>query len=76
MPFAVFAQEDGSKVKVPPTVPYDYETLMGERSALDLVTPSNIKTEAELDLKSGNYIIRTKIGEKEVGVPFILTPQE
>ena len=76
MPFTVFAQEDGSKVKVQPTVPYDYETLMGERSALDLVTPSNIKTEAELDLKSGNYIIRTKIGEKEVGVPFILTPQE
>ena len=78
IPFAVYAQteSDSQKPKVQQTIPADYETLMGEKSALDLVTPSNIKTEAEYDDKTGNYIIHTKIGENEVGVPFILTPQE
>ena len=78
IPFAVYAQteSDAQKPKVQQTIPADYETLMGEKSALDLVTPSNIKTEAEYDDKTGNYIIHTKIGENEVGVPFILTPQE
>ena len=78
IPFAVYSQteSDSQKSKVQQTIPADYETLMGEKSALDLVTPSNIKTEAEYDDKTGNYIIHTKIGENEVGVPFILTPQE
>ena len=78
IPFVVYAQteSDSQKSKVQQTIPIDYETLLGEKSALDLVTPSNIKTEAEYDDKTGNYIIHTKIGENEVGVPFILTPQE
>lgn len=76
MPFSIFSQADTTRVKVQPTIATDYETLMGEKSALDLVTPSNIKTEAELDSETGNYIIHTKIGEKEIGTPFILTPQE
>ena len=78
IPFVVYAQteSDSQKPKVQQTIPIDYETLLGEKSALDLVTPSNIKTEAEYDDKTGNYIIHTKIGENEVGVPFILTPQE
>ena len=76
IPFAIYPQADTTRVKVQPTIAPDYETLMGEKSALDLVTPSNIKTEAELDSETGNYIIRTKIGEKEIGTPFILTPQE
>ena len=72
IPFAIYPQADTTRVKVQPTIAPDYETLMGEKSALDLVTPSNIKTEAELDSETGNYIIRTKIGEKEIGTPITM----
>lgn len=58
------------------TVPQTYEDLMEAEYAADLASPSNIRTEAELDPKSGNYIIRTYLGENQISQPFMLTQQE
>lgn len=55
------------------TVPQSYEELMGREFSNDLATPSNIKTEAEFDPATGCYIIRTKVGDREITTPFILS---
>lgn len=58
------------------TVPVTYEDLMEREFAADLKNPSNIRTEAELDPETGNYIVRTYLGENQIAQPFMLTQQE
>lgn len=43
---------------------------------MDLRDPENVKTTVEYDDKSGNYVIRTKVGEMEISTPYTLTPEE
>ena len=38
--------------------------------------PENVKTTIEYDLKTNTYIVRTKLGDMEVGTPMSLTPAE
>lgn len=62
---------------VRPTVPDSYDYLTEQNSyAADLKDPSNITTEAEYDYKTGCYIIRTKLGDKEIATPFMLSADE
>ena len=42
----------------------------------DLQSPMNLRTEAEYDAKTNRYYIRTKLGNTEIGVPMVLTPEE
>ena len=42
----------------------------------DLQSPMKLRTEAEYDAKTDKYYIRTKLGNTEIGVPMILTPEE
>ena len=42
----------------------------------DLQSPMNLRTEAEYDAKTDRYYIRTKLGNTEIGVPMVLTPEE
>ncbi len=46
------------------------------KSPLDLRTPSNIRQVVEYDPKNNLYVFRTKIGDRELGTPFTLTPRE
>ena len=43
---------------------------------MDLKNPENVKTIVEYDVRTGNYIIRTKVGDVEVSTPYTLTPEE
>ena len=62
---------------VRPTVPDSYDYLnQQDNYAADLANPSNITTEAEYDYETGCYIIRTKLGEKEIATPFMLSADE
>lgn len=61
---------------VQPTVAERYEDLIRENSAVDLSTPSNIKTEAEYDPITGIYVIRTKVGDHEIATPFMLSEKQ
>lgn len=72
----VVEDSTGSPYPVHPTIPPDYESLAEGELAADLATPSNIRTEAEYDIESGCYIIRTKVGDFEVATPFMLTPEQ
>ncbi len=58
------------------TVPQNYEDLMADELAYDLSTPSNIKTSAEYDPALGCYIVRTRLGNIDIGTPFLLTPEQ
>ncbi len=62
---------------VKPTVPDSYDYLEQQNSYVaDLKDPSNITTEAEYDYTTGCYIIRTKLGDKEITTPFMLSADE
>jgi len=40
------------------------------------ITVDDLKTSIEYDLHTGMYIIRTKVGDMELGTPLTLTPEE
>lgn len=61
---------------IPATVPRNYEELMQNELAYDLSTPSNITTTADYDPSSGCYVVRTKVGDTEIGTPFMLTAEQ
>ena len=44
--------------------------------AADLRTPSNIKTEAVYDPEAGMYVIRTKVGDRDIVTPLLMSPEE
>jgi len=57
------------------TTPERYEDI-AKQSPADLKDPENIKTSIEYDIRTGFYIIRTRVGEMELGIPMSLTPEE
>ncbi|MDR1524266.1 MAG: cell surface protein SprA [Tannerella sp.] len=63
------------RIPVKKTVPEEYEDL-NKKSASDLRDPENLKTEIEYDLKSGSYLLRSKVGDMELGTPLLMTPGE
>ena len=62
--------------KVQETIPTDFEDLGEGKHAVDLNSPKNITTEAEYDATTGMYIVRTKLGDKEITTPFMLSADE
>ena len=60
------------EVKKTITPGYD-ELLESKKSPIDLRDPSNIKMETEYDVETGCYIVRTKLGDKEITTPFYLS---
>lgn len=58
------------------TLPTGYEDYVGGEYAADLSTPSNIKTEAVYDPELGMYVLRTRLGDREVVTPYMMTPEE
>ena len=45
-------------------------------SPMDLRTPENVKSTVEYDVSTGNYIMRTKVGDMEITTPFVLSSDE
>ncbi len=57
------------------TTPEEYQDIV-RQSPADLRDPENVKTTIEYDLKTNTYIVRTKLGDMEIGTPMSLTPAE
>ena len=70
-------QEDTIVTRYPvaKTVPEEYNDLL-RHSPADLDNPENVTTKIEYDLKRGTYVVRTRVGEMELGTPMTLTPEE
>ena len=43
---------------------------------LDAPLPENVKTTVEYDLRTGSYVMRTKVGDTEIATPFTMTDKE
>ena len=43
---------------------------------MDAPKPDNVKSVVEYDAQSGNYVLRTLVGNTEVATPFLMTEQE
>ncbi|HCB89435.1 MAG TPA: hypothetical protein DEP71_09155, partial [Porphyromonadaceae bacterium] len=73
----VIAQQDTTKSRFPvqKTTVETVEDLTRKLPA-DLQTPSNIKTEVFYDYKVNRYVFQNKIGDKVIGIPFTMTPEE
>jgi cell surface protein SprA len=63
------------RTPVKKTVPEGYEDLLNN-SASDLRDPQNLKTSVEYDLKSGTYLIRSKVGDMDLITPLRMSPEE
>ncbi|MDL2208988.1 cell surface protein SprA, partial [Parabacteroides sp. OttesenSCG-928-O15] len=63
------------KYPVAKTIPEGYEDVL-KQSPVDLRDPENLKTTVEYDIRTGYYLIRTKIGDMEITTPISLTPEE
>lgn len=57
------------------TSPQEYEDIL-QQSPADLRAPENVKTTVEYDIRTGSYIMRTKVGDMELGTPMSLTPEQ
>lgn len=70
------AQSDSitPRYSVRKTVPFTLKDL--SLPPADLKSPTNLRTEAEYDAKTDKYLIRTKLGNTDIGVPLLLTPEE
>ena len=63
------------RIPVKKTFPQEYDDLKNN-SASDLRDPENLKTEIEYDLNTGDYLLRSKIGDFDLGVPLRMSPEE
>lgn len=61
---------------VHPTLPREYSDYIGKEYVADLSNPSNIKTEAVYDPETGMYVLSTRVGEREIITPYMMTPAE
>lgn len=62
--------------RVQPTVPRGYDDYNNPEYPADLRTPSNIKTEVVYDPSIGMYVFHTKLGDRDIVTPYMMTGEE
>ena len=78
---SLFAQESTSRDTLPApfrvakTAPEEYEDMLRVSSA-DLRTPENVKTTIEYDIRTGCYVVHTRLGGHDILTPIVLTAEE
>jgi len=61
---------------VAPTQPRGYDAFAAAEYAADLTDPSNIRTEAIYDPESGMYVVHTRLGDRDLVTPMMMTVEE
>ncbi|MCL1868336.1 MAG: cell surface protein SprA [Paludibacter sp.] len=64
-----------SQSPINPLTQDDYEDLQ-KQYPMDAPTPDNVKTVVEYDPQTGNYILRTMVGDMDISTPYVMTEQE
>lgn len=70
------AQIDSTRVFQVKKITHDNYQQLNEKLPMDAPLPDNIKSAIEYDLKTGNYVLRTKVGEIEISTPFSMNSAE
>ena len=52
------------------------EEELRQRPAVDLKDPENVTTQVVYDIRTGNYVLHSKVGDIDVATPLSLTPEE
>ena len=77
---AAVTPPDTSKNNIPrfPIKKFKQDTYdeLNLKYPMDAPKPDNVRSVVEYDMKSGNYILRTFVGDNEIATPFLMTPQE
>ncbi len=47
-----------------------------QKKPLDAPLPDNVKTTVEYDINTGNYVMRTRVGDMEIATPFSFTDKD
>ncbi|MDR3137715.1 MAG: cell surface protein SprA [Tannerellaceae bacterium] len=74
----LFAQEKADSLPRYPiarTSLQEYADLV-RQSPMDLHDPENITRTVEYDLRTGMYVVHSRVGDMEITTPVVLTPQE
>ena len=58
------------------TIPWEYSDYISREYAADLNTPSNLTLLPEYDPATGMYIIRSRLGDRDIVTPFMMTAEE
>lgn len=58
------------------TIPQGYDDYAGREFVADLSDPQNITTTAEYDPQTKMYWIRTKLGDREIATPYLMTAEQ
>ena len=66
---------EGTRFPVSKPTVETYEDLE-QTSSADLVEPENISRVIEYDPETNTYIMRSKVGDIEIGTPYLLSPEE
>ncbi len=61
--------------EISPSFHEDYQQIT-QKIPLDAPLPDNVKTTVEYDIKTGNYVMRTRVGDLEIATPFSFSNQE
>jgi len=76
----VVAPQDTLKKNTPkfPIKKYKQDTYedLTKKYPMDAPKPDNLKSVVEYDSKTGNYVLRTYVGNTEIATPFLMTEQE
>ena len=66
--------KEGTQFPTKQAAPQSYEELLNpQETPIDLKQPKNIESHAEYDPLTRTYVIRTKVGDREIVTPFILS---
>ena len=66
---------DSKAFEIKKTTHENFEEL-DKRKPLDAPLPDNVKTTVEYDIRTGSYVMRTRVGEMEIATPFRMTDRE
>lgn len=58
------------------TIPQSFDDYNNPEHSADLRTPSNIKTEVVYDSEAGMYVIHTKLGDRDIVTPYMMSSDE
>lgn len=69
--------KEGTQFPTKQAAPQSYEELLNpQETPIDLKQPKNIESHAEYDPLTRTYVIRTKVGDREIVTPFILSEKQ
>jgi len=69
-------QDTLTRYPVSRTTPEEYKDDLVKQLPADLRDPENLKTTIEYDIRTGTYVVRTRVGEMQLSTPMVLTPEE